>query len=65
MLAIIEEGVNSGAIAPRTASPRMIATAIVGMCNWSHRWFRPDGKSSAEEIGEKFDDIILHGILAE
>jgi AcrR family transcriptional regulator len=60
---IIDEGIAAGRIDGSLASPGMIARAVVGMCNWSHRWFRPDGKAGAEEIGRAFAAIVLNGIL--
>jgi len=64
MLAIIEEGVASGVIGGNGLTPRMMGLAIIGMCNWSHRWYYPEGNLSAEEIGERFSQIALNGILA-
>lgn len=63
-LAIIQEGIDKGIVDAKDASAQMIAFAIVGMCNWSHRWFRPSGKATAETIGRHFSDIVLNGILA-
>lgn len=65
VLRIIEEAVQAGRVDARVASPKTISLAIVGMCNWSHRWFRPDGKATAEQIGRAFSSIVLQGILAE
>jgi AcrR family transcriptional regulator len=61
-LRIIEQGVAEGSLAAHGASSQLIAFAIVGMCNWSHRWFRPEGKVSAEQIGKYFADIVLQGL---
>mgnify|MGYP001047858668 CR=1 FL=1 len=63
MIEIIEEGVAEGMFGGAGLSAKMISLAIIGMCNWSHRWYFPDGEMSAEEIGEKFSQIVLNGIL--
>ena len=65
VLRIIEEAVLAGRIDPEVASPKMISLAIIGMCNWSHRWFRPNGKKTAEQIGRSFSNILLRGVLVE
>jgi len=63
-LDIVEQGIREGTIDAKGASAQMVAFAIVGMCNWSHRWFRPSGRISAEVIGQQFADVVLGGILA-
>lgn len=62
--AILEQARAARAIRTDAPSARLILLAIVGMCNWSHRWFRPDGAYTADEIGAQFADIVLAGILA-
>lgn len=62
-LAIVRQGLETGAIRRDAGSARLITLAIVGMCNWSHRWFRPTGESSGEALGEAFSKIVLGGIL--
>ena len=62
--AIIEDGLKSGFLRGDAGSARLITFAIVGMCNWSHRWFRPTGELSGEAVGEQFAEIVLNGVLA-
>lgn len=62
---IIDEGIKTGTIKANGAPARVIALAIIGMCNWSHRWFHPAGKISAELIGQHFSNMVLNGILAK
>jgi hypothetical protein len=38
------------------------AFAIIGMCNWMHRWYRRDGRLSIEEIIQQFSRLILAGL---
>ena len=35
---------------------------ILGMCNWMHYWYRPDGPKSPDEIAQLFARIVLRGI---
>lgn len=51
---IIREGIEKGCF--REVNPKLIAFAILGMCNWVVQWYRVDGESSIEEIAELFAD---------
>jgi AcrR family transcriptional regulator len=37
--------------------------SIFGMCNWSLRWYKQQGKYSAKALGEMYAKSILHGIM--
>jgi AcrR family transcriptional regulator len=60
---IVREGRESGVFVSR-GSDKIVAAGILGMCNWSHRWFRPDGALGAAEIAGIFSDMVLGGLLA-
>lgn len=59
---IVQRGLDDGEIKP-VAPARVIAYGIVGMVNWSHRWFRPAGDLSAAQVGEAYADIVLSGVM--
>lgn len=58
---IIEQGIRGGVLRAGV-DPMAVAYGIIGMCNWMHRWFRPDGRLSATQIGEQFADMVLDGL---
>ena len=58
---IIEQGFEDGSLR-RMGSARTIAYGILGMLNWSHRWFRPDRSESAAEVGKVFAEFALAGL---
>lgn len=58
---IVGEGLDNGAFVS-DGSPKLIMAGVVGMCNWSHRWFRAEGPMSATEIAVVFSDMILRGL---
>ena len=60
---IIQEGLKSKAFRS-TGDAKLIAAGVVGMCNWSHRWFEPSGKRRAAEIAETFADMVLDGLCS-
>lgn len=61
VIEIIEQGYRDGSLR-RIGSARTVAYAILGMLNWSHRWFRPERSESPEEIGKTFSEFALAGL---
>jgi AcrR family transcriptional regulator len=59
---IIRDGREAGLFISR-GSDKILAAGVLGMCNWSHRWFRPTGPLSATDIGEIFADMVLCGLM--
>jgi AcrR family transcriptional regulator len=41
---------------------RMVALAILGMCNWLYQWYSPTGRLAPSQIAEIFSDVALHGL---
>lgn len=60
--AIVQEGIDDGSVDTKGASSRVVTFGIIGMCNWSHRWYQPSGPLEAETIGEYFSNMVLNGI---
>lgn len=64
LIDIVQQGIDAGEF--RTdVSPRVAAFGIIGMVNWSHRWFRPDGPVSAADVGEMFAKLACDGLSAQ
>ncbi|MCK5892596.1 TetR/AcrR family transcriptional regulator [Aeromicrobium sp.] len=61
---LIREAIEDGTFRPGL-DPRLTAKALWGMLNWTHRWHRPDGSTTVEQIAENFSEIFLAGVLAE
>jgi TetR/AcrR family transcriptional regulator, cholesterol catabolism regulator len=42
----------------------VIAYGVIGMVNWTHRWYREgaSGMPSAAEIGQTFSEMVLNGL---
>ncbi len=57
---IFREGVESGAFAS-DIPPGMLTKALLGMTNWTHRWYRPDGALTADQIADVFTRILVGG----
>lgn len=58
---IIQQGIDDGLFATDGDS-RLIANGIIGICNWSYRWFNPERGDSSEAVGQIFGDLVLNGL---
>lgn len=63
VIGIVESGFADGSVRP-IAPARVIAYGIIGMVNWTHRWYREGagGMPSAAEIGQSFSEMVLNGL---
>ena len=59
---VVREGVEAGLL--RDLPPRLVVYGLLGMCNWLHKWYRPEGKRNPEEIADVFVALLEHGYLA-
>jgi AcrR family transcriptional regulator len=62
VIGIVQQGLDDGSLKSKGGTASVISFGIIGMCNWSHRWYKPAGKLSAETIGSVFADMILDGL---
>ncbi len=61
---VIQEGQKLGDF--RKEVPANITTmAIIGMINWTYKWFDQKGPLTMEEIADIFKDLILHSLITE
>lgn len=58
---VVAEGLADGSLSSQL-SPGLVAHGVIGMVSWSHRWFKPEGRASAEEIADGFTAMVLDGI---
>jgi TetR/AcrR family transcriptional regulator, cholesterol catabolism regulator len=62
-ITILEEGKASGLFRPDVDS-KMTMLSIFGMCNWTVRWYNPEGKYNTTEFAEIYARNILKGLKA-
>ncbi|MFC5458901.1 TetR/AcrR family transcriptional regulator [Massilia niabensis] len=60
-MTLIAQGIDEGVFRP-DVSVHVATNGLFGMFNWTHRWFKPSGKLSAEDVAEQFCKIFLDGI---
>jgi TetR/AcrR family transcriptional regulator, cholesterol catabolism regulator len=62
VISIIEEGYADGSFR-NLGAPKIVAYGILGMINWSNRWFRPtEYVESAEDVGNTYADLVIGGL---
>ena len=60
---LIQQGIDDGSIRITAGgNAKAIAYGLIGLCNWTHRWFDPNGALSAEQIGRSYADMVLNGL---
>ncbi|RUQ28059.1 TetR/AcrR family transcriptional regulator [Peribacillus cavernae] len=61
---VIREGIEKREF--RSELPVEITVmSILGMVNWSYKWYKKDGEKTIEEIADIYVDLILHSLLTE
>jgi AcrR family transcriptional regulator len=60
---IVNDGIAGGDFNPKL-DPRITVFAILGALNWTPEWYSPSGPESAEVIGRKMADSLIHGLRA-
>lgn len=64
IFAVIQEGLDLGEFRPEI-SVSITGMSIIGMINWSYKWYKKDGEKSIEEIADMYVDFILQSLLTE
>ena len=59
---IVQDGVDAG-VFRSDISARLASYGILGMINWSHRWFDPNGPVDAREVGRAFARLACDGLV--
>ena len=59
---IVADGQASGELAA-SGDAKMVAFAILGMCNWLARWYDPRRSVSVDELIETYFDMLAHGLV--
>ncbi|MBW2050529.1 MAG: TetR family transcriptional regulator [Deltaproteobacteria bacterium] len=59
---IIEEGISQGLF--RKTDPKLQAFAIIGMCNWVYKWYKPgEDAFTPDQIADHFVSLLESGYL--
>jgi AcrR family transcriptional regulator len=63
MRALIERGVAMGIFHVEDAA--VAGLAVTGMVRWIHRWYQPDGRLPADDIGRQIANLALQTLGAK
>jgi len=58
----IGDGIATGEF--RDVDPKIAAFAVIGMANWTSRWYSPAGPKTPRQIAEVIADIAMQGLRA-
>jgi len=58
----IEHGIATGEF--REVDAKIAAFSVIGMANWTSRWYSPMGRKSADEIATEIADLALASLRA-
>jgi AcrR family transcriptional regulator len=61
VVAILRDGMESGEFR-RSAHPRIQAFLLVGMVQWTYRWYLPTGDLDVDDLTEMAMELIIRGI---
>jgi AcrR family transcriptional regulator len=61
LMQIVEDGIASGDFRP--VNVKMVVFGLLGMLNWTHQWFSPEGPFSSQEVATILADLALHGLV--
>nr|WP_289037477.1 TetR/AcrR family transcriptional regulator [uncultured Allobacillus sp.] len=61
---VINDGQQSGDF--RESLPPTITTmSILGMVNWTYKWYQRDGDKNIEQVSSVYIDLLMHGLLTD
>ena len=60
LMQILQDGIASGEF--RTVNIKLTVFGFLGMLNWTHQWFSPDGELSSEEIAAILADLAIQAV---
>lgn len=59
---ILKEGISKGVF--KKVDVKLQSYAILGMCNWVHKWYKPDqSKYTSEQVADHFANLLETGSI--
>jgi AcrR family transcriptional regulator len=60
LMQIVEDGIAAGEF--RAVNVKMAVFGMLGMLNWTHQWFSPDGPYSSQEVAATLAGLAMQGL---
>jgi hypothetical protein len=61
---LVQEGIDDGSLRP-VGDATLVMHGIIGLINWTHRWYKPDGPYTHQQVAATFADMLLNGLQTE
>ncbi len=58
---ILQEGIKTGCFA--ISDVKIASYAILGLCNWTYHWYKPNGRLTSEQIAKICLELLENGYL--
>lgn len=58
---LLQQGADEGIVSIKDT--KLAALAIIGMCNWTYHWYRPEGKLTPGQIADMYIKLLENGYL--
>ena len=58
---IISKGIKQGLFRP--IDEKIAMMTLLSSINWTHQWYRTDGRMSVEEIGGQLSELLINGLI--
>jgi AcrR family transcriptional regulator len=49
----------------KPTDPSVLAFIFFGMVHWTYSWYSPQGKMGPDELGDRFSEVFLRGVLKD
>ena len=63
LLGIIDDGIAEGIF--KVTHRHIALNYIVGAINWTHRWYRPNGELTGEQLGDEMASLLISGLSGD
>lgn len=60
---ILQQGVEAGEF--RCVDVGAVTNGLLGMLNWMHYWYQPEGRLGPDEIANVFTELALNGVAVQ
>jgi AcrR family transcriptional regulator len=57
---IIRDGIAAGEFA--AYDERLLGVQVLSLLNWTYQWYTPGGTWNAEQLADRFFDLLMHGM---
>ena len=64
MTDLLEQGLSQGQF-EFDPTPMIVANCLLGACNWSYKWYHPDGRKTPDALADEVSDFLMNAIMTK